>query len=324
MLRVIVDVRCEGEKQGRDLEVPAEIAAEQLAESLAQALQLETSRSGIRLRYLIRAHPQGRALRDGESLADAGIWDGACLVLMPTRVAEPRRLSQTYSLRSESGTVYPLPSPNTSIGRAQRGVEVQGPEWVDLGGEPRGTTVSRNHARLVFGDGRWRIIPAPDSANPTLVNDRVVERGQSHPLANGDLITLGQVTVVLQIQEARAAPVRDLASHASVHAYLIPTAEDGSEGTPVPLRSQSVRIGGPGEPCDVSIQGDMISSPHARIEERADGSFIIFDEYSEHGTYVGGALVGADGTRLRDGDRIQLGSCAFVFRCERTEVMRAV
>lgn len=83
MERVIVTVRLAHEARGRDLEVPAEIEAAHLAELIAEALQWRKDPAGRPVRYEIRAEPPGRALRPGESLADAGAWDGSWLVLQP-------------------------------------------------------------------------------------------------------------------------------------------------------------------------------------------------------------------------------------------------
>jgi len=83
MERVIVTVRLARETRGRDLEVPAEVEAARLAEQIADALQWGKNPAGQPVRYEIRADPPGRILQPGESLADAGAWDGAWLVLQP-------------------------------------------------------------------------------------------------------------------------------------------------------------------------------------------------------------------------------------------------
>jgi hypothetical protein len=83
MERVIVTVRLAHETRGRDLEVPAAVEAARLAELIADALQGGKPPAGQHTRYEIWADPPGRILRPGESLADAGAWDGAWLVLQP-------------------------------------------------------------------------------------------------------------------------------------------------------------------------------------------------------------------------------------------------
>lgn len=83
MYRVIVTVKRIDEKRGRDLEVPAEIKVTRLAEMIAQALRWEMGWNGKPMRYQIEAQPLGRFLQPAESLASAGVWDGAWLVLHP-------------------------------------------------------------------------------------------------------------------------------------------------------------------------------------------------------------------------------------------------
>jgi hypothetical protein len=80
MERVVVTVKRQGEARVRDLEVPAEVEAGRLAELVAEALRWEVDAAGQRLHYEIEAHPLGRTLQPGESLAAAGVWDGAWLV----------------------------------------------------------------------------------------------------------------------------------------------------------------------------------------------------------------------------------------------------
>ena len=80
MERVIVTVKRQDEARVRDLEVPAEIEARQLAELIARALNWDSDAAGEPIEYEIAAEPLGRVLAAGESLADAGVWDGAWLV----------------------------------------------------------------------------------------------------------------------------------------------------------------------------------------------------------------------------------------------------
>lgn len=83
MQRVIVTVKRQNEARVRDLEVPAEVEAERLSEMIAQALRWESDPAGQPVEYEIMAEPPGRVLAPYESLAEAGAWDGAWLVLQP-------------------------------------------------------------------------------------------------------------------------------------------------------------------------------------------------------------------------------------------------
>lgn len=83
MERVIVTVKGAHETRGRDLEVPAEVEAVRLVSLLTQALQWDGAIGGGSVPYTIYAEPPGRVLRPTETLADAGVWDGAWLILQP-------------------------------------------------------------------------------------------------------------------------------------------------------------------------------------------------------------------------------------------------
>jgi len=80
MQRVIVTVKHQCEAQVRDLEVPAEVEAEHLSKMIAQALRWDSDQAGEPIEYEIMAEPPGRTLLPHETLADAGVWDGAWLV----------------------------------------------------------------------------------------------------------------------------------------------------------------------------------------------------------------------------------------------------
>jgi hypothetical protein len=77
--RVIISVAVEGGPHGLDLEVPAGLPAAELVPLLAAALQAPAHS------YRLEALPPGRLLQPHESLAAAGAWDGAWLIL---RVAD--------------------------------------------------------------------------------------------------------------------------------------------------------------------------------------------------------------------------------------------
>jgi len=74
MSSVIVTVKRDW--QVRDLEVPANLPIHRLSELIVKALHLDP---GVLLTDLIVADPPGRPLDPGETLADAGVWDGAWL-----------------------------------------------------------------------------------------------------------------------------------------------------------------------------------------------------------------------------------------------------
>ena len=79
MDRVIVTVKGAAAPHATEVEVPVTLPARELAPLLAGALGLAGGGAACR----IEAFPPGRILDPEETLADAGVWDGAWLVLMP-------------------------------------------------------------------------------------------------------------------------------------------------------------------------------------------------------------------------------------------------
>jgi hypothetical protein len=75
--KAIISVTCEGVPYALDLELPVDVDAAGLARSAARAF----GQSGA---YQVDAIPPGRPLRPTETLAEAGVWDGAWLRLRPT------------------------------------------------------------------------------------------------------------------------------------------------------------------------------------------------------------------------------------------------
>lgn len=88
MEHVIVTVKREGEAQVRDLEVPVEMNAETLVHEITLSL-------GWGGGYEIYAVPPERVLNPRETLAQAGVWDGAWLVFKPSGSAPKGGFSST-------------------------------------------------------------------------------------------------------------------------------------------------------------------------------------------------------------------------------------
>ncbi len=83
--------------------MPTDVGAEELLERLAATLDEPAGTGALELRAL----SLGRALRPGETLADAGLWDGATLVL--ARSTDPPEAG------SRSGGALALASPPTKL-----------------------------------------------------------------------------------------------------------------------------------------------------------------------------------------------------------------
>lgn len=76
--------------------------------------------------------------------------------------------------------------------------------------------------------------------------------------------------------------------------------------------SQKRSIIGRSQSCDIVIDSDAVSSVHAVLEVRDDGTAIIFDMDSTNGTYVNGQKVVTNKVVL--GDTIQISNLHFTFK----------
>jgi len=90
MERIIVTVKRQGENQEHDLELPANLSAEALVRELAVTW-------GWRETYEVYAQPPERLLARHETFAQAGVWDGARLILQPSGRRETDRSGEPSS-----------------------------------------------------------------------------------------------------------------------------------------------------------------------------------------------------------------------------------
>ncbi len=81
MERVIVTVKRADREWMHDLELPADVPLAQMVPMLLQVLRWPFNPGAPLGGYGVEARPPGRTLTAGETLAQAGIWDGAWLVL---------------------------------------------------------------------------------------------------------------------------------------------------------------------------------------------------------------------------------------------------
>lgn len=82
MERVIVSIKIQGMNGTKDVEVPTNVAVQELAELIISSYQ-GLVYSGINNGSIkIKADPPGRILNRAETLADAGVWDGANLTIL--------------------------------------------------------------------------------------------------------------------------------------------------------------------------------------------------------------------------------------------------
>lgn len=102
-------------------------------------------------------------------------------------------------LRDDGGHRFGLNSQGvTQIGRLDRLTNVK-PD-VDLEALEEGMTVSRRHAEIVRRADSWILFVHPTTTNATLLNGETVSAGTSVELQHGDVIHLGGVRLMFQVE----------------------------------------------------------------------------------------------------------------------------
>ncbi len=145
MERVIVTVKRQGEARVRDLEVPADIQSEDLARLIAEALHWDTDAAGQHMDYRIQVHPLGRQLAPGESLQDAGAWDGSWLVLLPSGGQAP-----SQAQRPPRAAAEPTPPEGPVRGFRSLGVDVADTTQAPPAHEPPAPAPGRRTSGFVW------------------------------------------------------------------------------------------------------------------------------------------------------------------------------
>jgi len=89
------------------------------------------------------------------------------------------------------------------------------------------------------------------------------------------------------------------------------------------LVSGSLRVGRHPS-SDIVLNDVLVSRTHARILVEEDGQILVEDLHSANGVYVNGERLGRHSYRLRDGDRLLIGTCELsVFATRRSEAAPA-
>lgn len=83
MDHVLVTVKRVNEARVRDIMLPSDMPIGQLAALLAEKLEWNRDANDQPVSYMVEADPPGRYLRQDETLAQAGAWDGSWLVFHP-------------------------------------------------------------------------------------------------------------------------------------------------------------------------------------------------------------------------------------------------
>jgi pSer/pThr/pTyr-binding forkhead associated (FHA) protein/tetratricopeptide (TPR) repeat protein len=174
--------------------------------------------------------------------------------------------------------------------------------------------VSRQHARLVKGEGGYRVEDL-ESYNGVLVNGQRI--GKQAELKDGDKVSIGDYVIALK------AEAIDAAAGSAVQAPRASAPPVGSGSPPARLvmisapapgaefsiSKPAVRIGRL-EELDLCISHRSISREHARISQR-DGVFEIEDLNSANGVRLAGSST-KKGV-LKSGDIVELGQVRFRF-----------
>ena len=136
--------------------------------------------------FYIASPPDGRVLDADKTLVQANIWDGATIIL--------KKLPSAF-LESDTGRKYPILFPVVRIGRCSSSAKdkCNAANLIDLGGEPKGQTVHRQHVRLALHKDKWFFSRFREARNVTKLNDQTAQIGHSYPISDGDHIVLGGV-----------------------------------------------------------------------------------------------------------------------------------
>lgn len=89
MVKVIVSILFEGGNQLRDFEVPNNLTIRELLEKLKLAFP-EMRSQGEDVGFQVIVASENRVLGNNETLLEAGIWDGAILLIHPYKVLKRR------------------------------------------------------------------------------------------------------------------------------------------------------------------------------------------------------------------------------------------
>ncbi|MGN0529362.1 MAG: FHA domain-containing protein [Eubacterium sp.] len=175
-------------------------------------------------------------------------------------------------------------------------------------------SVSRFHAVIAKKRNDW-LITDTFSKTGVLVNGKEIEK--SAVLEDGDIITIGEIPMKFQCQEAlsskRKQKIRsDARQNASPRAGTVAygVLVDIKTHRPIYLKKRDVLIGR-GNDADIQIMSQMVSSHHARIHQTSRG-WALSDLDSHNGTKLNGRYIN-EPQLIFDEDMITFGDRVFIF-----------
>jgi hypothetical protein len=101
----------------------------------------------------------------------------------------------------------------------------------------------------------------------------------------------------------------------SSRAMLVPIDDAETRGDPIPIQWQTTLIGRDPARAQIILADKSVSRLHARIVEESEHIFVLHDEGSSSGTFVGGEQVDVSQPRaLKSGDLIEFGRVRVIFQ----------
>lgn len=233
---------------------------------------------------------------------------------LKTVPAMPATALASLAARDASGRlldVYPLNVRGSQIGRSKQ-----------VGNDivlESDTQVSKRHARVGFEQNRF-VVYDENSTNGTYVNDEPLTPGAARVLESGDVIRLGNTTLLFRPSSssapsglpagtaqagtaniARSYPVQNISPNTGRSVYRL-VAGDGES-----FALASEMTVGRALTSDIALVGTGVSSSHARLSLRGEVVYIE-DLNTPGGTFVNGERIPSQfPVALYDGDQVAFG-----------------
>ena len=172
--------------------------------------------------------------------------------------------------------------------------------------------VSRFHAVIAKKRRDWVVTDTSARTVGILVNGKKVEK--SAVIENGDIITIGQIPLKFECDEALSTAsrqqIRATAAAARSNNVAYGVLVDIKTKRPIYLKKRDVLIGR-GNDCDIQIMSDTVSSNHARIHQTSRG-WALSDLDSHNGTKLNGRYINQP-QLIFDEDMLTFGDKVFIF-----------
>ena len=229
----------------------------------------------------------------------------AVLILIPCVLSLFRNRPRVHKLArlidQNDGTIIDIDHWETSIGRSKSNdISLPYP------------AISRFHAVIAKKRREWVVTDTSARTVGVLVNGKKIDG--SAVLENGDIITIGQIPLKFECDEALSSTSKQQIRTAArtqrsgnvAYAVLV----DIKTKKPVYLKKRDVLIGR-GSDCDIQIMSDTVSSNHARIHQTSRG-WALTDLDSHNGTKLNGRYINQP-QLIFDEDMLTFGDKVFIF-----------